>query len=129
MSSTEIELDIGPVLEYYGCINPPNGPGWRSLKCPFHEDSVASARSNGKGFACHGCGMKGSALSLLMEREYLDYQGSILKYEEITGTSHESLRATKTWKRRKPLSDEPRDYERNSGIFSLGLRRRPASGA
>ena len=129
MSSMGMQLDIRPVLEYYGVTNPPHGPGWRPVRCPFHDDKTASAGSNGKGFKCQACGVKGDAISLIREREDLDYQDSVRKYEEISGRSYGSLSKAIAPKRRRPLSDEPRDYERNSGLFSLGIRRRPDSGS
>lgn len=42
----------------------PNGEGWASCKCPFHDDTNASAAANLKtgGFRCFACGVKGDLL-------------------------------------------------------------------
>lgn len=42
----------------------PNGDGWASCRCPFHDDGNASAAANLKtgGFRCFACGAKGDLL-------------------------------------------------------------------
>src|SRR6187402_1540558 len=87
------------VLEHYGVLIAPEGPGWKTIKCPFHPDKNASARSNGKGFICNGCGVKGDALALIMEQENCGYLDSVDKYEEISGESVQKLQRTTTRKR------------------------------
>ena len=124
------DLDITPVIEYYdGHMPYLSGKGWRSMRCPFHPDKTASARTNGHGFMCHGCGVKGSAIKILMEREGIDFTGAIVKYEEISGRSLEDLRGKATRKRSRKVPFESRDYERGNDLFSAGVRRkRPFSG-
>lgn len=120
-----LELGNVEVLEYYGVELAPEGPGWKTIKCPFHEDSRASARSNGKGFVCNGCGVRGDAISLIKDREDCDYLTALSKYEEITGTECSTLRKGPVRKRVSfELSGEKRSYERDGGIFSLGSSRR-----
>ena len=132
-SESSNDLDITPVIEYYDGHMPyiaSMGSGWRTMRCPFHEDRNASARTNGYGFMCHGCGMKGGAFKLIMEREGIDFQGAVAKYEEISGRSLQGLRrkARRVSSRRVPF--ESRDYERGSDLFSTGIRRRkPFSGS
>lgn len=119
------------VLEYYGAIFPPEGPGWKPMACPFHEDSHASAGSNGSGFVCHACGVRGSAISLIMQREGVDFDSAVNLAEEITGEVHSSLRRKVVAKRKRVnLSEESRSYERDGDIFSLGSggRHRPRLG-
>jgi DNA primase len=125
------ELDIKPVLCYHGASNVPESSSWRTMKCPYHEDRNASARTNGFGFMCHGCGVKGNALSLLMEVDKLDFLGALTKYEEITGESVPRVSGKTTRQRRREVPFESRDYERGSDLFSLGIRRRkrPFSGS
>lgn len=107
------------LLEYYGVAVPPEGPGWKSIRCPFHEDRNASARSNGQGFMCHGCGVKGDALALIMERENVGYLDSVRIYEEISGESVQKLQRTTSRKRVSfDVSSEARNYERDGGLFS-----------
>lgn len=116
------------VLEYYGAENPPEGPGWKTMLCPFHEEKRPSARSNGKGFICNGCGVRGDAISLIKEREDVDYYTAVTKYEEITGDKCHALSEAARRDRRRPFSDQlsesKRDYEGNGNIFSVGSRKR-----
>jgi DNA primase len=118
------------VLEYYGAVNPPEGPGWKNMICPFHEESRPSARSNGSGFICMGCGVQGDALKLIMEREGIGYFDSLSEYERLSGQDISTLRGKTTQQRRRPncgeLSETPRNYERNSSLFSAGARKRPS---
>jgi hypothetical protein len=107
------------VLEYYGLDNPPEGPGWKTVKCPFHTDSRASARSNGKGFICNGCGVRGDSLALIMERENIGYLDSVKFYEELTGERVKKVQHSTTRQRVSfDLSNETRHYERDGGLFS-----------
>jgi DNA primase len=45
--------------------------GWRSVRCPFHDDTNASASANVSvgAFACHACGVQGDSWSLIMRFE------------------------------------------------------------
>lgn len=115
------------ILEHYGAYDPPEGPGWKSMLCPFHEERRPSARSNGYGFVCNGCGVRGNAISLVMEREGIDYYAAIEFAEEITGEKYKSLPKNVNGRRRPfddQLSETKRDYERHSGLFSLGSSKR-----
>lgn len=113
------ELSNVLILEHYGVLIAPEGPGWRTIKCPFHADSRASARSNGKGFICNGCGIKGDALALIMGQENCGYLDSIRIYEELTGESLPKLQRTTTRQRVSfDVPSETRDYERDGGLFS-----------
>ena len=37
---------IAPILEHYGGKTIPDRYGWQKIKCPFHDDSHASATVN-----------------------------------------------------------------------------------
>lgn len=123
MSTEAYDLDIYPVLEYHGLHNIYETSSWHTIKCPYHDDGNASARTNGKGFMCHACGMKGGAISLLMEVDGLDFRGAIARYEEITGASVPRVSGKSSGYRRRKVSLEQRDYERDSSIFSVGVRK------
>ena len=113
------------ILEHYGVDYPPEGPGWKTLNCPFHTDRNASARSNGQGFICNGCGVKGDSIALLMEREDIGYSSAFQLYEEITGTSYKELSGSTIRQRTRPnLSGETWAVERNSSIFSFRSSKR-----
>ncbi len=62
---------IAEYLAYLGAALPQQGHGWRKIKCPFHQDSHASAGINfdEQRFKCHGCGVSGDVYDLIMERE------------------------------------------------------------
>jgi DNA primase len=84
------DLGIAEVLEHYGAdLARVRETGWRPMRCPFHKDNRASASVNlaKGGFNCHGCGVKGDAISLIKSQEGLDYQGAIQFAEEILGRS------------------------------------------
>jgi hypothetical protein len=106
------ELSNELVLKHYGVDFPPDGPRWIMIPCPFHDDKHYSAASNGYGFVCHACGIKGGPIQLLMEREGIEYHDAIILYQELTGEQCNLL--PKTTGRRRPdfnLSGEKRDYE------------------
>lgn len=121
-------MDIYPVLEYYGSENLPQSNGnWKTIKCPFHDDGRASARTNGTGFLCNGCGVKGDAIRIVEDRENLKYADAISFLEERVGQSCDELRKANgksSGARRKSLLEEPRDLNGSSDLFSLGIRRR-----
>ena len=84
---------IGPVLEHYGGILP-NRQGWTKMRCPFHDDSHASAQVSLKdnAFICFGCGIKGDTYSLIMEQDGVGFFEAKQYAENITGTSITSVR-------------------------------------
>lgn len=87
-------LTIAAVLEHHGAdLHRVRETGWQPLRCPYHNDRTASASVNlAKGaFCCHACGVKGSAISLLMDREGLDYEGALQFAEEALGQSVERV--------------------------------------
>ena len=86
---------IGDYLNYLGATVPAMGHGWRKVKCPFHEDSHASAGVNfEKGrFKCHGCGVSGDVYDLIMEREGGTYLEAIKFAENISLTGSRSIQS------------------------------------
>lgn len=118
------ELSNVKLLEYYGVLYPPFGPRWSSIRCPFHEDKTASAASNGHGFICFACGIKGDPIALIKEREGLGYYDAVDFYEDVTGTECSALpRETKRERYRPSLSGQKRDYEGDAGIFQIRSRK------
>jgi DNA primase len=88
-------IAIGDVLEHYGAdMTRISGTGWRPVKCPFHDDRIASASVNIEhgAFACHGCGMKGDAISLIKKNEHTSYRGAIEWAAKIFGESDSNVR-------------------------------------
>lgn len=70
--------DITTILEYYGA-RVPTRSGWAKLKCPFHDDSHASAAVNLKEniFKCHGCQYKGDAYAIIMQKEGVGFREAV----------------------------------------------------
>lgn len=95
-------LPIKPVLEHYGGRIPRNIDGWQKMKCPFHDDSHASAGVSVKEgiFVCHGCGMKGNAINLVMKEEGKPFREAVKIAERLTGESHKPLQQKYTSSRR-----------------------------
>ena len=66
------ELTIEDVLEHYGAdLTRTEEYKWSKIKCPFHDDSVASASvyiEQGT-FSCHGCDVYGDVLNTIARAE------------------------------------------------------------
>ena len=82
------------VLEHYGGSVYRERNGWQKLKCPFHDDSHASATVNieENAFNCFGCGIKGDTYKIIMEKEGIEFREAVKVAEGITGQSSSTLR-------------------------------------
>lgn len=83
-------LDIAEILTHYGANLARVSPtGWRPVKCPFHEDKVASASVNVElgAFKCHACDMSGDGISLIRKVEGLGYRGAVDFARTVLGAS------------------------------------------
>ena len=87
---------IAEYLSYLGAALPQQGHGWRKIKCPFHQDSHASAGINfdEQRFKCHGCGVSGDVYDLIMEREGGTYIEAIKFAESISLAGNRTIRST-----------------------------------
>ncbi len=75
---------IVKVLKHYGADRVPEGRGWRAMRCPFHDDTNASASvNNGEAFHCHACGVSGDALKIIMEQESCDFPTALKLAEDM----------------------------------------------
>ena len=81
--------NIGTILKHYGAKRVPEGGGWRSMKCPFHDDSLASAGVNHEreSFNCMACDMAGNFFVIIMKHEGVDFNEAKSRAEKIVGTS------------------------------------------
>jgi len=115
---------IEEYLNYIGAAVPAHGAGWRKMKCPFHDDSHASAAVNydGGAFICHGCGIKGDVYKLIQHKEGVNYREAIKFAETILVTSDTTVRKQDRNSRRVSRSTE--SIGRRSKNFSLGRSRR-----
>lgn len=90
-------LDIQAVLTYYGAeLSRISERGWRTIRCPFHQDRHPSARINLplNSFWCPVCGVKGDAIGIVMEREGLEFRDACDFAERILGASVGNLPRT-----------------------------------
>lgn len=69
--------DMRVVLQHYGADRVPEGRGWRAMRCPFHDDSHASASTNGEAFHCHACGVTGDAFAVIMQQESCTFRDAL----------------------------------------------------
>lgn len=85
--SADPEADLIAVFHWYGLPEPRYGE--HPLKCPVHDDKVASASVNrAKGlWHCHACGAGGDAISLVQARENLDYREATAYLSGLLGRS------------------------------------------
>lgn len=116
------------VLEYYGA-RVPTRRGWFSMKCPFHEDSHASASANTDdgAFCCHACQMKGDGYAIIMNKEGVQFREAVSIAQRILDARGEVLpqRSTRS-------GGLPRRTGNNSGArteSSLGRRARATNGS
>jgi len=118
---------IEEYLHYIGAAVPSMGSGWRKMKCPFHNDSHASAAVNydKNAFICHGCGVKGDVYSLIMYKEGGDYREALKFAASVLTTGNTEVRQQD--RTRKGLSIKPSSLGRRGKNISLGGGRRPTS--
>ena len=121
--------DITCILEYYGAERVPSRKGWAKMKCPFHEDSHASAAVNldSNIFRCHGCQMKGDGFSIIKAKEGVEFREAISIAKRILDQSGKVLpqRTTRS-------GGLPRRTGYNSGTSNqsaIGRRARASNGA
>jgi DNA primase len=102
MDSDQLEEVMVAVLNHYDLPVP--GSGERNMRCPVHEERVASASMNvNKGlWHCHACGAGGTAVNIVMAREQLDYKQALAFITERVG---KELKQTKRTARGRATSN------------------------
>lgn len=78
--------DIVTVLEHYGAVVR-RTTGQVNIKCPFHDDSHASASFNTRDniFNCFACGMQGNSIQIIAKQEGCDIREAKSIAEGFTG--------------------------------------------
>jgi DNA primase len=119
-------MDVPPIaaiIEHYGGRVRQSYNSWQKIKCPFHDDSHASAGISiaDNIFVCHGCGVKGNAFNVIKIHEGVKYGEAIKIAESITGESYQSLRGVPSIGRR--VSNQARDKSKDSSRNSIRSRR------
>ena len=116
---------IKDYLIYIGAQIPSDGYGWRKIKCPFHNDSHASAGVNydENRFKCHACGVGGDVYDLIMHKEGGNYSEALKFAETISLTGNGKLRQTNSSSRRVSTNSESIGRRSQSLSFRSSERR------
>ena len=82
---TNNKHDLATALRYYGATVR-EGWGWIPVKCPFHNDAMASAAVNLREqvFDCFVCDIYGDVYTIVMHQEGIGYKDAVTRAEEIT---------------------------------------------
>jgi DNA primase len=112
--------DIVAVLKHYGA-NITRSSGQVNVKCPFHNDSHASASFNtiDNIFNCFACGMNGNSIQIIAKQERVDIREAKSIAEGFIGEGYGEVRG-------KHLSGGrlPSKSRNNSGSGTSGSIRR-----
>ena len=120
--------NITAILEHYGATVPTRS-GWAKMKCPFHNDSHASAAVNLQEnlFKCHGCQYKGSGFKIIMDKEGVSFREAISIAEGILNQSGQVL--SRSVGRGRGVSGRSRNNNGASDSRTLGRRLRAVNGS
>jgi DNA primase len=120
--------NITAILEHYGATVPTRN-GWAKMKCPFHNDSHASAAVNLQDnlFKCHGCQYKGSGYKIIMDKEGVSFREAISIAEGILNQSGQVL--PRRTGRGGRISGRSRNNNGASDSRALGRRLRAVNGS
>ena len=79
---------IEDILRHYGAELPYGRSGWVKVRCPFHDDSHASAAVNFQEnqFKCFACDVGGDPYDLISNQEGLNFVEAIQFAERISPT-------------------------------------------
>jgi hypothetical protein len=113
---------IEPVLRHYGGEPPKEGFGWQRMRCPFHDDSHASAAIHYErnAFYCQVCAWGGGALTVIMRWEGKDLAGAIEVAESIPGAGNGEV--PRRGRKSGPVFGEPGTVEGVRDLFPTRLR-------
>jgi DNA primase len=120
--------NITAILEHYGATVPTRN-GWAKMKCPFHNDSHASAAVNLQEniFKCHGCQYKGDGYKIIMDKEGVGFREAINIAEGILDARGEVLPQRTT--RGGRLSSRSGNNSGSSNTRTIGRRVRAVNGS
>lgn len=87
MDVNDLDLSIAVVLNHHGWSGAPRGNGWEPIRCPYHDDTNASASVHlEKGaFKCHACDISGDAIKLIMHYEGVSFTDAVRMATEVYG--------------------------------------------
>lgn len=121
--------DISLILEHFGATRVPTRRGWFSMKCPFHDDSHASATANRDEnvFCCFACQIKGDGFAIIMQREGVGFREAISIAQRIVEPSGQVLRERN--QRSGGLPRRTGNQSRSGAKSGIGRRARSNAGA
>ena len=119
---------IVAIIENYGGDVGSERIGWYKIRCPFHDDTHASATVNleYQAFNCFGCGTKGDTYKIIMEQEGVEYREAYIIAERIVRESGRALPAVNRSSRR--VSSQSGIISNRRGYSPPRLRRRTSTG-
>jgi len=119
---------IEDYLHHIGATVPSHGSGWRKMRCPFHDDSQASAAVNfdANRFKCHGCDVAGDTYDLIIRERGGTLSEAIEYAQTISPQSDTDLRRKHRIGRGLPSNTG--SLGRRSSSISFGSGRRTATG-
>ena len=120
--------DIVSVLKHYGA-NINRASGQVNIKCPFHNDSHASASFNTKQniFNCFACGMQGNSIQIIARQERCDIREAKSIAEGITGEGNNQVRGKHLSGGRLPSRSGNNAGSSADGAIQRGHRARDGS--
>ena len=120
--------DIVSVLKHYGA-NINRASGQVNIKCPFHNDSHASASFNTRQniFNCFACGMQGNSIQIIARRERCDIREAKSIAEGITGEGNNQVRGKHLSGGRLPSRSGNNAGSSANGAIRRGHRARDGS--
>lgn len=105
----ESGLSVADILRYYGATSVPEGIGWKSMKCPFHDDGVKSGSVHVERnlYNCHACPYAGDPLNLIKRKENLGEAEAIEFAGQVFGQGISPVsRTVHKQPKRRPLGRE-----------------------
>lgn len=113
MSEETPQVDIVTVLLHYGATERIDqlATTWRPIKCPFHDDKMASGSINVAlgAYKCHACQMSGDGIKIIELQEGIGYGEAIEFARKVLGQSVTNVPHT-TEKRSSRKPRKPRRF-------------------
>ncbi|WP_425298242.1 CHC2 zinc finger domain-containing protein [Nocardia abscessus] len=123
------------IRRYHPDWEPPSDTGrdWIACLCPFHGETnkSASVSFEHNAFRCHGCGMKGDAISIIRQQEEVNYSEAVRITKEISPGSDEPVPSKLPRKSGRRVfgqagaSDDPQGSARRDRPVQARVRGRP----
>ena len=116
-------------FNHIGVTIPADNSGWRKMRCPYHDDSHASATVNYtiNRFHCFGCGVTGDTYDMIIKEKGGTLVEAIEFASTISNASDTAIRRTNRPSR--TVSVNKTALGRRGETLSSGSGRRSSSGS